>query len=94
MSRSIAKGPFIDHFLRDCISETSQLVNLPIKLWSRRSCILPEFVNKNFDIHTGKSFIRLNVREHMIGHKFGEFAMTRKRPVHKKKVSKTKEKKK
>lgn len=56
-----------------------------IKVWSRRSFILPEFINKFFEIHNGKQFISLQVNEDMVGHKFGEFASTRKKTLHKKK---------
>ena len=51
----------------------------------RDSFILPEFVGKTFYVYNGRSFLQVNVQEGMIGHKFGEFAHTRKRPIHKKK---------
>lgn len=77
MSRSIWKGPFIDpSFLKKSSTR---------KLWSRRSTILPSFVGQSFEIYNGKSFLQVKVTEQMIGHKFGEFASTRKRPIHKKK---------
>ena len=60
----------------------------PIKIWSRRSYILPQFVGQTVAIYTGKSFLSVKITEEMIGHKFGEFASTRKRPVHKKKEKK------
>jgi small subunit ribosomal protein S19 len=59
-----------------------------IKVWSRRSVIIPEFIDQSFEIHNGKSFISLIVNEDMIGHKFGEFASTRKKTIHKKKLKK------
>lgn len=77
MSRSIWKLPF---------SEISLLLphqDQKTKVWSRRSTILPQFVGKSFLVHNGKVFIPLKVSEDMIGHKFGEFATTRKRPAHK-----------
>ena len=59
-----------------------------IKVWSRRSIILPEFLNQKFEIHNGKNFVPLHVNEEMIGHKFGEFSSTRKKTIHKKKLTK------
>jgi small subunit ribosomal protein S19 len=76
MTRSLWKGPFVASTL---FSSKKNYV------WSRHSSILPQFVNKKFQIHNGKSFIEIEIQESMIGHKFGEFALTRKRPVHKKK---------
>nr|YP_001315122.1 ribosomal protein S19 [Chlorokybus atmophyticus]ABO15119.1 ribosomal protein S19 [Chlorokybus atmophyticus] len=58
------------------------------KIWSRRSTILPDFVGQSFEVHNGKLFIPVRITEEMIGHKFGEFASTRKKPVHKKKIKK------
>lgn len=58
----------------------------PIRVWSRRSFILPEFIDKFFEVHNGKQFISFQVNEDMVGHKFGEFASTRKKTLHKKKV--------
>jgi len=55
------------------------------KIWSRRSVILPAFLNKQLLVYNGKNFIPLKVSEEMIGHKYGEFASTRKKPIHKKK---------
>jgi small subunit ribosomal protein S19 len=53
------------------------------KVWSRRSVVLPHFVESTFTVHNGKSFIPIKVSEEMVGHKFGEFAITRKKPLHK-----------
>nr|YP_665661.1 ribosomal protein S19 [Nephroselmis olivacea]AAF03188.1 ribosomal protein S19 [Nephroselmis olivacea] len=80
MTRSIWKGPFVDPVMLKKASIR--------KLWSRRSTILPSFVGKSFEIHNGKSFLLVKVTEQMIGHKFGEFASTRKKPMHKKKAKK------
>lgn len=90
MSRSIWKGPFIDGYLLEKIkkiessndNKDTSSSKKPIKIWSRRSMIIPEFVGFNFHIYNGKGFIRLLVTEDMIGHKFGEFASTRKKCVH------------
>lgn len=59
-----------------------------IKVWSRRSLIIPDFIHQFFEVHNGKTFISLQVNEDMIGHKFGEFASTRKKTLHKKKLKK------
>ena len=76
MTRSLSKGPFVDPKV---FSSKTKVI------WSRASSILPQFVGKTFLIHNGKSFVELQVQEMMIGHKFGEFALTRKKPMHKKK---------
>lgn len=73
MTRSLWKGPFCE------IKEHSQ------KIWSRRSVIIPEFIDKTVLIHNGKNFLSLKITEDMVGHKFGEFATTRRKPQHKKK---------
>ena len=86
MTRSLWKGPFVDQFV---LKKTQQFAETaPLKIWSRRSHILPQFVGLIFDIYNGKSFLSVRITEQMIGHKFGEFASTRKRPVHKKKEKK------
>ena len=86
MARSLWKGPFLDQFvLKKLLSADAPA---PIKIWSRRSYILPQFVEQTFAIYTGKSFLSVKITEEMIGHKFGEFASTRKKPVHKKKEKK------
>lgn len=79
MTRSLSKGPFVDPKV---FSSKTKVI------WSRASSILPQFVGKTFLIHNGKSFVELQVQEMMIGHKFGEFALTRKKPTHKKKKRK------
>lgn len=78
MSRSTWKGPFSEIKLPSASRSTFNL-----KVWSRRSMILPIHLEKNFQIYNGKRFVRLKVSEDMIGHKFGEFALTRRRPIHK-----------
>jgi len=90
MSRSVSKGPFVDHFFFHKLTTKGNISTKKIKVWSRRSCILPQFVGKHFEIYNGKSFVSLEVHEDMIGHKFGEFAMTRKKALHKKKEKKKK----
>jgi len=62
--------------------------NLNSNIWSRRSMIIPQFIGKRVRLHTGKTFLNIHIREEMVGHKFGEFASTRKRAIHKKKIKK------
>lgn len=76
MPRSIKKGPFVDAYLIDKI-ESLKGQKKPIKTWSRRSMIIPEFVGHTFEVHNGKSFIPVFVTENMVGHKLGEFSLTR-----------------
>jgi small subunit ribosomal protein S19 len=78
MPRSIKKGPFIEQSLYNKITHALQEGGRkPIKTWSRRSTILPEFVGANVMVHNGNKFIPIYVTENMVGHKFGEFAPTR-----------------
>ena len=78
MTRSIWKGPFIDGYLlkkAEKVRESGR--NEVVKIWSRRSTILPQFVGVTFGVHNGQKHIPVLVTEDMIGHKFGEFAPTR-----------------
>ena len=78
MARSIKKGPFVDHHLQskvDAARATSD--KRPIKTWSRRSTITPDFVGLTIAVHNGKQHIPVYVSENMVGHKLGEFALTR-----------------
>lgn len=78
MARSVKKGPFIDHHLLNKIDKAVDTGDKKvIKTWSRRSTILPEAVGLTFAVHNGKKFMPVYVTENMIGHKFGEFALTR-----------------
>jgi small subunit ribosomal protein S19 len=78
MSRSLKKGPYIDPKLQAKVMRSkSSGSHDPIKTWSRRSTISPEFVNQNFLVHNGKTFVKVFVTEDMVGHKLGEFAPTR-----------------
>jgi small subunit ribosomal protein S19 len=85
MTRSLSKGPFVDTYLIKKVVSLQEQKIRRLKIWSRRSYILPQFVGQTVEVHNGKDFISLEVTEQMIGHKFGEFAMTRKRAIHKKK---------
>ncbi len=78
MSRSLKKGPFVDSHLTEKVEKAIKTGSkLPIKTWSRRSMILPEFVGQTFAVHNGKTFANVFVTENMVGHRLGEFAMTR-----------------
>ena len=78
MARSIKKGPFVDNHLVKKV-ETAQKNNdkRPIKTWSRRSTILPDFVGLTIAVHNGKQHVPVYVTENMVGHKLGEFSHTR-----------------
>ena len=78
MVRSLKKGPFIDAHLIDKV-EAVRATNdkRPIKTWSRRSTILPEFIGLTIAVHNGKQHIPVFVTENMVGHKLGEFSLTR-----------------
>ena len=78
MSRSIWKGPFVDPSLLKKVEKLKGQSNkAPIKTWSRKSTILPDFVGVSFQIYNGKKFIPITISEDMVGHKLGEFAPTR-----------------
>ena len=78
MSRSIWKGPFVDPSLLKKVEKLKDQSNKPpIKTWSRKSTIIPEFVGFSFLIHNGKKFIPIKISEEMVGHKLGEFSPTR-----------------
>ena len=78
MSRSLKKGPFIDvKVLAKVAKARATGQREPIKTWSRRSTIAPDFVNMSFLVHNGKTFIKVFVTEDMVGHKLGEFSPTR-----------------
>ncbi|GBE42994.1 MAG TPA: 30S ribosomal protein S19 [Rhizobiales bacterium] len=78
MSRSVWKGPFVDgYLLKKAEAARASGSNAVIKIWSRRSTILPQFVRLTFGVHNGQKHIPVLVTEDMVGHKFGEFAPTR-----------------
>ncbi|MGQ5701080.1 30S ribosomal protein S19 [Sandaracinobacteroides sp. A072] len=79
MARSVWKGPFVDlHLLKKVESGAKG----PIKTWSRRSTILPQFVGHTFNVYNGRKFVPVSVSEEMVGMKLGEFAPTRTFPGH------------
>ena len=78
MARSIKKGPFVDsHLIKKVESAQKTNDKRPIKTWSRRSTILPDFVGLTIAVHNGKQHIPVYVTENMVGHKLGEFSHTR-----------------
>jgi small subunit ribosomal protein S19 len=88
MTRSLFKGPYIHTSLWTSFLKNSNLENGK-KIWNRSSTILPQYVGKEVQVYTGIRFLRIKILEDMIGHKFGEFASTRKKPIHKnKKINK------
>ncbi|MFA5360391.1 MAG: 30S ribosomal protein S19 [Candidatus Paceibacterota bacterium] len=78
MPRSLKKGPYIHPKLLKKISKMKAEDKTPIQTWSRESTITPEMVGYIFMVHNGKTFVRVEAREEMVGHRLGEFAPTRK----------------
>ena len=78
MSRSAKKGPFVDdHLVKKVDAAVTTKDKRPIKTWSRRSTILPEFVGLTIAVHNGKQHMPVFITDNMVGHKLGEFALTR-----------------
>lgn len=78
MARSVKKGPFVDQHLIDKVDAVrSANDKRPIKTWSRRSTVLPDFVGLTIAVHNGKQHVPVYISENMVGHKLGEFALTR-----------------
>ena len=78
MSRSLKKGPFVDgHLLAKVETAAATRDKKPINTWSRRSTILPEFIGLTIAVHNGKQHVPVYINENMVGHKLGEFALTR-----------------
>ena len=83
MSRSLKKGPFVDdHLMKKVEAMNKSGMKKPIKTWSRRSMIMPDFVGHTFHVHNGKAFATVFVTENMVGHRLGEFAITRHFKLH------------
>ena len=76
MARSLKKGPFVDHHLMKKV-ETAGNNKKPIKTWSRRSMVIPEMVGLTIAVHNGKQHVPVYITDQMVGHKLGEFALTR-----------------
>lgn len=78
MGRSVKKGPYVEPKLLKKIEKMNRSgTRAPIKTWSRRSMIVPEFVGHTFAIHNGRAFVNVFITENMVGHRLGEFAPTR-----------------
>ncbi len=78
MTRSLKKGPYIDYKLLKKVEQlNAKKQKKIIKTWSRACTIIPEFIGHTFSIHNGKQFVPVFITENMVGHKLGEFAMTR-----------------
>ena len=78
MGRSVKKGPFVDaHLIKKIETVRSTNDKRPVKTWSRRSTVLPDFVGLTIAVHNGKQHIPVYVTENMVGHKLGEFSLTR-----------------
>ncbi len=78
MTRSVWKGPFVDgYLLKKAEAARTSSRNEIIRIWSRRSTVLPQFVGLTFGVYNGQKFIPVLVTENMVGHKFGEFSPTR-----------------
>ncbi len=78
MPRSLKKGPFVDHHLMQKVETAASAGDKrPIKTWSRRSMIMPEMVGLTIAVHNGRQHVPIFITEDMVGHKMGEFAVTR-----------------
>jgi len=78
MARSVKKGPFVDaHLTKKVEAAAASRDRRPIKTWSRRSTILPDFIGLTIAVHNGRQHVPVLVSENMVGHKLGEFALTR-----------------
>ena len=78
MPRSVRKGPFVDHHLAKKVEEAAKKNDRrPIKTWSRRSMSLPDMVGLTIAVHNGRQHVPVLISENMVGHKLGEFAITR-----------------
>lgn len=78
MARSVKKGPYVDQSLQKKVeAAVTNNDKRPIKTWSRRSTVLPEFVGVTIAVHNGRQHVPIYINENMVGHKLGEFALTR-----------------
>lgn len=82
MSRSLKKIPFVPHYLLLKKDKLKSNLNTVTKIYNRSTTIIPDFIGLSFLVYNGKAFIPVKVSEDMVGHKFGEFALTRKQPKH------------
>ena len=78
MGRSVKKGPFVEgHLMKKVDTAIAVKDKKPIKTWSRRSTVIPEFIGTTIAVHNGKQHVPVYINENMVGHKLGEFALTR-----------------
>jgi small subunit ribosomal protein S19 len=78
MARSLRKGPFVDeHLIKKVLTAQENNDRKPIKTWSRRTVVVPEMIGLTIAIHNGRAHVPVSINENMIGHKLGEFAITR-----------------
>ena len=78
MARSLKKGPFVDHHLvNKVLTAVEKSDKRPIKTWSRRSTILPEMIGLTIAVHNGRAHVPVYITDNMVGHKLGEFSLTR-----------------
>ncbi len=78
MARSVKKGPFVDgHLMKKVDTALINKDRKPIKTWSRRSTVLPDFIGLTIAVHNGRQHVPVFINENMVGHKLGEFALTR-----------------
>ena len=83
MTRSVKKGPFIDHHLQKKVEKAwEEKSRKPIKTWSRRSTILPKMVDLTIAVHNGREHVPVFISKDMVGHKLGEFVLTRTFKMH------------
>ena len=83
MPRSLRKGPFVDdHLMKKVMQASEKRDKRPIKTWSRRSMIVPEMVGLTIAVHNGRNHVPVFISENMVGHKLGEFALTRTFKMH------------
>ena len=92
MSRSLKKGPFIDHKLAKKVAALGNEDRTIIKTWARASTIAPDFVGRTIAVHNGKVHVPVFITENMVGHKLGEFSPTRKFRSHGGKLAKSESK--
>lgn len=83
MARSLRKGPFVDeHLIKKVLKAQETRDRKPIKTWSRRSVVVPEMIGLTIAVHNGRAHIPISINENMVGHKLGEFALTRMFKMH------------
>lgn len=83
MARSVKKGPFVDHHLQKKVTAAwDEKSRRPIKTWSRRSMVMPDMVDLTISVHNGRTHVPIFISKDMVGHKLGEFVLTRTFRIH------------